>query len=85
MSKSMSFCPSTMATLSSSAWVALNSMRFMVFSLLNLSALKRMGKHAACRDDWMAGESGLRDKPCINPQNITTRSGNVRSCQIALK
>src|SRR3990170_5591363 len=28
MSRSTSFCPSTMATLSSSCWVALNSMRF---------------------------------------------------------
>src|SRR5437870_592639 len=33
MSRSMSFWPSTIATRSSSAWVALNSMRFIFFSL----------------------------------------------------
>src|SRR6188508_1468124 len=32
MSRSMSFWPSTIATRSSSAWVALNSMRFIFFS-----------------------------------------------------
>src|SRR5438270_1441244 len=32
ISRSISFCPSTMATRSSSAWVALNSMRFIFFS-----------------------------------------------------
>src|SRR6476469_3606149 len=40
MSRSISFWPSTMATRSSSAWVALNSMRIIVFS--------RRGSGRAC-------------------------------------
>src|ERR1700716_514924 len=38
MSRSISFWPSTIATRSSSAWVALNSMRFIVVSLARVPA-----------------------------------------------
>ena len=50
MSRSTSFWPSTMATRSSSACVALNSMRFMVFSRRSDAAGQAGGRSDGARD-----------------------------------
>src|SRR5574340_530903 len=58
MSRSISFWPSTIATRSSSAWVALNSMRFMgLFLGAIVGAQRADGTSGTARDGRAAGDA----------------------------
>src|SRR5262245_43141510 len=58
MSRSTSFCPSTIATRSSSCWVALNNMRFTYFSPARAGA------------PFSAGFSPCVGKPCEEKSHL---------------
>ena len=72
MSRSISFWPSTMATRSSSAWVALNSMRFMMSS-------RRDDAHGKREEEAAAGGSRRAGLACYAATGVTEdgRAGSM--------